>query len=76
MTQDELWKAHYQEYFRFIETNHRNPSKHYAEERKLHTWWKHNRKLVNAGKMDSNRLEKFNALVALSEKNHHINQYK
>ena len=33
MTQDERWNVRYQEVRTFIETNKRNPSKHYAEER-------------------------------------------
>lgn len=32
MTQDEKWMARYQDVIDFIETNHRNPSKHRIEE--------------------------------------------
>lgn len=43
MTQDELWLKKYQEIITFIETNHRNPSKHNPEERyKYCNWIKHN----------------------------------
>jgi len=33
MTQDERWAAKYNEVIFFIDTNHRNPSKHDEEER-------------------------------------------
>ena len=37
MKQDEKWLAHYQEVKNFIETNHRNPSRHKIEEHDVHT---------------------------------------
>lgn len=44
MTQDEKWKAKYNEVVTFIERNKRNPSKYDAEERGgYYTWLKHNR---------------------------------
>lgn len=33
MTQDERWLSRYNEVKSFIETNHRNPSKYYPEEK-------------------------------------------
>lgn len=36
---------------------------------------KHNRKLLNAGKMKTDREEKFNELLALGEKYRRKNQY-
>ena len=52
MTQDERWLAKYNEVKSFIEINHRNPSKHDAEERgKYLNWLKHNKKLMNAGEL-------------------------
>ena len=32
MTQDDRWIAKYNEVMNFIETNHRNPSKHFPKE--------------------------------------------
>ena len=59
MTQDERWKARYQEVVDFIELNHRNPSKHDEEERgKYLNWIKANSKALNAGKMKAERVEK------------------
>ena len=40
MTQDERWQTRYQEVIDFIETNLRNSSKHYDEERNMHTFIK------------------------------------
>ncbi len=37
MTQDERWLAKYNEVKTFIETNHRNPSKHRIEEHDILT---------------------------------------
>ena len=68
MTQDERWIIRYNEMMTFIETNKRNPSKHDEEERgKFLNWLKANRKVMNAGKMKPERVEKFKELVALTE---------
>ena len=47
MTQDERWNLRYQEVIDFIETNHRNPSKHRLEEHDMLNWVKQQRKLHN-----------------------------
>lgn len=75
MTQDELWQLKYREVVDFIETNHRNPSKHRIEEHLMLNFIKHNRKLLNAGKMKADRVEKFNELLGLSEQYKRKNQY-
>lgn len=75
MTQDELWQQKYQEIVDFIETNHRNPSKHRIEEHLMLNFIKHNRKLLNVRKMKTDRMEKFNELLALGEKYRRGNQY-
>ena len=43
MTQDERWNLRYQEVIDFIETNHRNPSKHRLEEHDMLNWLKQQR---------------------------------
>lgn len=59
MTQDERWLTKYDEVVAFIDTNKRNPSKHDEEERgKYLNWIKANRKVMNAGKMKPERVEK------------------
>ncbi len=75
MTQDELWITKWQEIVDFIKTNHRNPSKYIAEERNMRSWFKYNKKLLNAGKLKAERLEKFEELLRLGEENRHINQF-
>lgn len=58
MTQDEAWLKKYNEVISFIETNKRNPSKNNPEERGLYlNWIKHNRKMMNTGKMKDERGE-------------------
>lgn len=58
MKQDEWWLVRYKEVKAFIENNHRNPSKHYEEERgKYLNWLKANRKALNSGNMKTEREE-------------------
>lgn len=69
MTQDELWQYKYQEVAGFIETNHRNLSRHNPEERGLYlNWMKQNRKLLNAGKMKEKRVALFLKLLEVDER--------
>lgn len=58
MTQNERWLVRFQEVIGFIETNHRNPSRHRIEEHDMLNWLKANRKVLNAGKMKIERVEK------------------
>ena len=60
----------------FLETNHRKPSKFIPEERNLRSWWKHNKKLMNAGVMKPERVQLFERLLELEEKYRHKNQYE
>ena len=62
MTQNEKWLQNYQEVKGFIETNRRNPSKHRIEENDYLNWIKVNRKVLNAGKMKSERIKLFEKL--------------
>lgn len=75
MTQDELWLLKYNEVMNFIETNNRNPSKHRVEEHQMLNFIKHNRKLMNAGKLKENRVEKFEKLLEMGERYKRVNQY-
>ena len=76
MTQDEKWKTRYNEVVDFIETNHRNPSKHRIEEHDYLNWVKANRKVLNAGRMKPERVEQFKELLALMEQYRRKNQYE
>lgn len=75
MTQEERRQAKYNEIMAFMAENHRRPSKFVDEERGMRNWWKHQQKLLNAGELKTNRLEKFNELLKLGEKYKHVNQY-
>lgn len=76
MTQDELWRAKWQEAIDFLETNHRKPSKFNPEERNMRSWWKHNKKLMNAGKMKEERVKLFRVLLNIGERYRRKNQYE
>ena len=75
MTQDERWLTRYNEVKTFIETNHRNPSRHRIEDHDMLNWLKANRKALNAGKMKPERLEMFRRLLLLMEEYKRKNQY-
>lgn len=75
MTQDERWLTRYNEVKEFIETNYRNPSKYYDEEKLMVHFLKRGRKLMNAGEMPEDRVEKFKELLGLAEKYKRKNQY-
>lgn len=77
MMQDEKWMNKYKEVVDFIETNHRNPSKHDPEERYRYiNWLKQQRKLLNAGALKEDRVEAFKALLGHVERYKRINQYQ
>jgi len=70
MTQEERWIVKYNEVVEFINTNHRNPSRHRIEEHDMLNWLKANRKRMNANELKPERVEAFNKLMVL------IDQYK
>ena len=76
MTQEERWLVRYKEVMRFLEENHRNPSKHRIEEHDYLNWLKANRKVMNAGKMKIERVEKFRKLLEMTEQYRRKNQYE
>ena len=75
MDQETRWLTRYKEVVSFIETNHRNPSKHRIEEHDMLNWVKANRKVMNAGKMKPSRVEAFKRLLVLMEECKRVNQY-
>ena len=76
MDQDTRWLTRYNEVKSFIETNHRNPSKYYPEEKLMVHFLKRGRKLMNAGELQEPRLGMFKELLTLSEQYKHVNQWK
>jgi hypothetical protein len=76
MTQEERWNTNYEVVLAFIKGNGRNLSKYNLEERRLYTWVKHQRKVMNQGELKKPRLEMFKELLALSEQYRRKNQYE
>lgn len=76
MTQEERWNLRYEEVKDFIESNHRNPSRHRIEEHDMLNWVKANRKALNAGKMRPERVEAFKRLMEMMEEYRRKNQYE
>lgn len=76
MTQDERWIAKFNEVVEFIQTTHRNPSRHRIEEHDMLNWLKATRKRMNAGELKEDRLEMFKKLLALMEGYKRVNQWK
>ena len=72
---DEKWLTRYNGVKTFIETNHRNPSKHRLEEHDMLNWLKANRKRMNAMEMKGERLAPFRELLELMEKYKRVNQW-
>jgi hypothetical protein len=75
MTQDEKWMLKYNEVVVFIETNHRNPSRHRLEEHDMLNWVKQQRKLKNKGELKTERAEMLERLLSLCEEYKRVNQW-
>jgi len=76
MTQEKRWLAKYNEVVEFIQTNHRNPSRHRIEEHDMLNWLKATRKRMNAGDLKPERVELFEKLLKLMELYKRRNQYQ
>ena len=68
MDQETRWMLRYNEVKTFIETNHRNPSKYYPEEKLMAHFLKQGRKLMNANELQEPRLSMFKELLELCER--------
>lgn len=76
MTQDERWLAQWKEVMDFMKANKRRPSRFVDSERGLRNWWKHQQKLLNAGELKPDRIERFNELLKKGEEFKRKNQYE
>ena len=65
----------YEEVVGFVETNHRNPSKHRIEEHDMLNWVKQQRKLKNKGELKAERAEMLERLLSLWEEYKRVNQW-
>ena len=75
MTQDEKWMLKYNEVVVFIETNHRNPSRHRLEKHDMLNWVKQQRKMKNKGELKAERAEMLERLLSLCEEYKRVNQW-
>ena len=76
MTQNEAWLKKCDQVITFIETNHRNPSRHNSEERGQYlNWLKQNGKMLNSGKMKEESVALFLKLLELGERYKRVNQW-
>ena len=66
----------YEDVVGFIEANHRNPSRHRIEEHNMLNWLKACRKMINAGKMRPERVEKIRKLLEMTEQYRRKNQWE
>ena len=76
MTQDEKWLKNYREVAQYMDTYHRNPSKHRVEDHLMLNWMKHQRKLMNKGELKPDRVAKFKRLMAKGDKLKRVNQWE
>ena len=76
MEQETRWLTRYNEVKTFIEINKRNPSKYVDSERGLRNWVKQQKKLLNAGALEGQRLMMFNELLGLGERYKRVNQWQ
>ena len=76
MTQEEKWRKNYKEVAAYMDTYHRNPSKHRVEDHLMLNWMKHQRKLMNKGELKPERVAAFKRLLAKSDKLKRVNQWE
>ena len=76
MDQETRWLTKYNEVVEFIQTNHRNPSRHRIEEHNMLNWVKQQRKLLNAGTLKPEREERFKQLLDTIEQYKRKNQFQ
>lgn len=75
MSQDERWQQKYLQVRAYIETRHKNPSKHHIEDARMVHWIKYNKKLLHKGLLPTDREERFRQLLTLMSANRHYNQW-
>ena len=76
MTQEEKWRKNYAEVVEYMDTYHRNPSKHRVEDHQLLNWMKQQRKLMNKGELKPERMAAFKRLLAKGDKLKRVNQWE
>lgn len=59
------WKRRYEMLLQFVREHQRYPSRHHVEEHQLLNWLKYNRKLINKGELDPERVKLIEQLQSL-----------
>lgn len=75
-SQDKRWDRMWQAYTDYMNENGCRPSKHHTEDMRLFDWYKHNKKLLNQGKLRPERMEKFRLLLIEAKDVQRVNQHQ
>lgn len=73
---DDLWNSKWQAYVDYMNEHGCRPSKHHKEDMVLFDWFKHNKKLLNQGKLRTDRIKKFKQLLVEAKDLQRINQHR
>lgn len=72
---DQKWLETWAQVMKYLDDNHRNPSKYDDGNNTITNWLKYNRKRRNAGTMKPEQMEKFAILTERMEQLRRVNQY-
>ena len=75
MKRDESWQSKYDAIWTFVSENHRGPSRHHLEEKRMLNWLKYNRKILNKGVLSPEKTDLIMRLRAYIASFNRINQY-
>lgn len=75
-SQDRLWNKKWKAYMDYMSAYKHRPSKHKTEDLVLFDWFKHNKKLLNQGKLQEDRIDKLNQLLAEAKRLQRMNNYR
>lgn len=75
MKRDITWQSKYDAIWTFVSENHRGPSRHHLEEKRMLNWLKYNRKMLNKGVLSPEKTDLIMRLRAYIASFNRINQY-
>ena len=75
MKRDITWQSKYDAIWTFVSENHRGPSRHHLEEKRMLNWLKYNRKILNKGVLSPEKTDLIMRLRAYIASFNRINQY-
>lgn len=76
MENDRKWQKQYERIMKFMEENHKRPSKYKDEECRMVNWIKYNKKLAAKGQLQEDRVQRFSHLLETAKSYRMLNQYK